>query len=255
MGGLLWRGHRLRYKITLEYDGGPFCGWQRQDALLSVQAVVEQALAALNHQMPVASICAGRTDAGVHAKGQVIHADLDRTISDHHLREAMNFHLRPHPVAVVEAGVVAETFSARFDAIARQYRYRILNRRARPALEANRVWHVPYPLDIGAMQAASRYLCGHHDFDSFRSAACQAKHGRRTIDRISWQQEGDMLIMTVQARSFLHHQVRNFVGSLVEVGKGKYPPEWIQTVLQMRDRTRAGPTAPPEGLYFWQVEY
>jgi tRNA pseudouridine38-40 synthase len=243
------------YALTVEYCGTPFVGWQRQDNGLSVQQVLEAAAAMLNGGTAPASIAAGRTDAGVHAEGQVVMLDLARDISPDKLREALNFHTKPHPVAVLSAALAPEGWNARFSAVKRGYRYRILNRRARPALEEGRVWHIPIKLDVGAMHEAAQGLLGHHDFSAFRASACQAKTALRTLDRLSVSRQGAEVVVETEARSFLHHQVRNMVGTLAEVGLGRKGVAWPRRVLEGRDRTKAGMTAPAEGLCFEFVRY
>lgn len=244
----------IRWALLLEYDGSAFVGWQRQSSGISVQAVLEDAAARLDDR-PIASIVAGRTDAGVHAAGQVAHLDLARRLGADRLRDALNFHMKPYPVAVLRAAVAPPDWSARFSAIGRIYRYRILNRRARPALALGRVWHVPHPLDAAAMAAAARLLLGRHDFSAFRAAACQASNPRRTLDRLDIAAEAETIEITAAARSFLHHQVRNMVGTLKLVGEGAWPAERVGAVLAGRDRRAAGPTAPPEGLCLIGVRY
>lgn len=244
------------YALRLEYDGGPFVGWQRQDSGLSVQQVIEEAAAALNGGVPPTATAAGRTDAGVHAEGQVAQIEIATDLPPERVREALNFHTRPHPVAVRAAARIADPdWSARFSCIGRAYRYRILNRSARPALDAGRVWHIKQRLDAGAMHAAAQALLGHHDFSAFRAAACQAKGPVRTLDRLDVQRLGEEVVVTAEARSFLHHQVRNLVGTLVQVGDGRRPASWPRAVLDGRDRTRAGQTAPAEGLTFTAARY
>ncbi|MBB5688921.1 tRNA pseudouridine(38-40) synthase TruA [Roseomonas alkaliterrae] len=243
------------YALLLEYDGAPFVGWQRQESGLSVQQVLEEAAARLNGgALPLVS-AAGRTDAGVHAEGQVAQVTLVAALPPERVREALNFHTRPHPVAVLGAAVVDAAWSARFSAIGRAYRYRILNRRARPALDAGRVWHIQRPLDAAAMHAAAQGLLGRHDFSAFRAAACQAKSPLRTLDRLDVSRLGEEVVIVAEARSFLHHQVRNMVGTLVEVGLGRRPASWPRAVLDGGDRTRAGQTAPAEGLSLTGVRY
>ena len=243
------------WALRLEYDGAPFVGWQRQASGLSVQEVLEAAAAQLNHGAPVASIVAGRTDAGVHAEGQVAQLALDGAFDAVRLREALNFHMKPHPVVVLQAAIAPDGWNARFSAIRRLYRYRILNRRARPALLAGRVWHVPQTLDAAAMHRAAQPLLGKHDFTSFRAAACQAKSPLRTLDRLDVTQDGDIITIIAEARSFLHHQVRNLVGTLKLVGEGSWPEQRVATALAARDRAAAGPTAPAEGLALVDVGY
>jgi tRNA pseudouridine38-40 synthase len=244
-----------RYALRLEFDGTPFVGWQRQDTGPSVQQVVEEAAAPLNGgELPVVT-AAGRTDAGVHAEALVCDIAIPLDLAPERVREAMNARLVPHPVAVIAVARVAEDWSARFACTGRAYRYRILNRPARPALDAGRVWHVKRRLDAGAMHAAAQMLLGHHDFSAFRAAACQAKSPMRTLDRLDVQRLGEEVVVTAAARSFLHHQVRNMVGTLAEVGIGRRLPGWPRQVLDGRDRTRAGQTAPPDGLCFLAARY
>ncbi|HYZ31106.1 MAG TPA: tRNA pseudouridine(38-40) synthase TruA [Crenalkalicoccus sp.] len=243
------------YALLIEYDGAPFVGWQRQDTGLSVQQVIEDAAAPLAEGAPVTAIAAGRTDAGVQAEGQVAQLELARALPPERLREALNFHSRPHPVAVLRAALAPPGWNARFSAVQRGYRYRILNRPARPALDLGRVWHVKAPLDAAAMHRAAQDLLGRHDFSAYRAAACQAKTPLRTLDRLDVARLGEEVVVTAEARSFLHHQVRNLVGTLVEVGLGKRPESWPRRVLDGRDRRRAGQTAPPEGLTFAFVRY
>jgi len=244
-----------RYALRLEYDGAPFCGWQRQDGLLSIQAVLEEAAAHLNGgEVPLVT-AAGRTDAGVHAEAQVAHLDLATGLPPERVREALNFHTRPHPVAVTGAAIVAPDWSARFSAIGRAYRYRILNRAARPALEWGRVWHVKKRLDAAAMHEAAQGLLGRHDFSAYRAGSCQAKSPVRTLDRLDVTRLGEDIEIIAEARSFLHHQVRNMVGTLVEVGYGRRPASWPRAVLLGADRAKAGQTAPPEGLVLTGVRY
>ncbi|MGE0416814.1 MAG: tRNA pseudouridine(38-40) synthase TruA [Acetobacteraceae bacterium] len=244
-----------RWALMLEYDGGAFVGWQRQAAGLSVQAVLEQAASRLNRGRPVASIVAGRTDAGVHAAGQVVQIDLPTGFSPERVRDALNFHMKPHAVAVLRAAPAPEGWNARFSANLRAYRFLILNRRARPALMLGRVWHVAMPLDADAMAMAARSLLGRHDFTSFRAASCQAKSPLRTLDRLDVRRDGDLIEIVAEARSFLHHQVRNFAGTLRLVGDGSWPVDRVALALAARDRAAAGPTAPPEGLCLMRVGY
>ena len=244
-----------RYALLIEYDGGGFHGWQRQEALATVQQAIEEAAARLNGGEPAATIVAGRTDAGVHAEGQVADIMLAADLPPERLREALNFHTRPLPVAIRAAARAPEGWSPRFSALRRSYRYRILNRAARPALDAGRVWHIQRRLDVDAMHAAAQTLLGRHDFSAYRAASCQAKDALRTLDRLDVSRFGEEVVIVAEARSFLHHQVRNLVGTLAEVGLGKRPDSWPRKVLDGRDRTRAGQTAPPEGLCFLRVEY
>ncbi len=243
-----------RYKLTIEYDGTPFVGWQVQDNGSSVQGVLTDSIAAFTGERVIVA-GAGRTDAGVHALGQVAHVDLAKDWDVDTVRDAINFHLRPQPIAVLTAEQVADNFDARFSAIKRQYLYRIVNRRADLALAQNRAWRVPRPLDGDAMHAAAQSLVGRHDFTTFRAAECQAKSPVKTLDRLDIHRDGDELHVTASARSFLHHQVRSMVGSLVHVGEGKWSPEDLAAALAARDRTRCGQVAPPQGLYLVRVEY
>ncbi len=244
-----------RYALALEYDGAAFVGWQRQAVGLSVQQVLERAASHLVNGAPVVSIAAGRTDAGVHAAGQVASIDLDRDITPDKLRDALNFHMLPHAVAVLRAARAAEGWNPRFSAVGRAYRYVILNRRARPALEAGQVWHVHLPLDCAAMHAAAQSLRGHHDFTSFRATSCQAKSPVRTLDRLDVRREGERIVIEAAARSFLHHQVRNMVGTLKLVGQGLWPVARVAQALAACHRAAAGPTAPPDGLTLMEVRY
>jgi tRNA pseudouridine38-40 synthase len=244
-----------RWALLLEYDGTPFVGWQRQANGLSLQQVLEQAASHLNHGQPVASIVAGRTDAGVHAGGQVAHIDLPGCHRPRTVRDALNYHMKPHPIVVLQAATVSDDWNARFSASRRAYRYRILNRRSRPALLSGRVWHVPQPLDAAAMHQAAQSLLGRHDFTSFRAASCQAASPVRTLDRLDVTRHDDSVEIVAEARSFLHHQVRNFVGTLKLVGDGTWPPDRVATALAAANRAAAGPTAPPDGLTLTNVGY
>ena len=243
------------YALLVEYDGAPFVGWQRQDGALSVQQVLEEAATPLNAGVAPTAIAAGRTDAGVHAEGQVVQLDLAAGLPPERIRDALNFHTRPHPVSILRAAIAPPGWSARFSAIGRAYRYRILNRRARPALDLGRVWHVQSPLDVAAMHEAAQALLGRHDFSAFRASACQARDALRTLDRLEVARLGEEVAVIAEARSFLHHQVRNMVGTLVLVGLGKRAVAWPRAVLDGRDRTLAGQTAPAEGLAFTAVRY
>jgi len=243
-----------RFKLTVEYDGGPFVGWQRQDNGPSVQAALEDAVGGYC-QVNTIVHGAGRTDAGVHALGQVAHVDLPRDDSPHVVVNALNAHLRPHPIAVLSAEKVGEDFHARFSAVERLYEYRILNRPARPALDAGRVWWVGPALDAQAMHAAAQTLIGHHDFTSFRAAECQADSPMKTLDQLDVARHAEVIVITARARSFLHHQVRNLVGTLKLVGEGKWTARDVAAALRARNRAAAGPTAPPEGLYLTRVRY
>ena len=243
-----------RFKLILEYDGAPFVGWQRQENGLSVQEALEGALFAMTGARMTAH-GAGRTDAGVHALGQVAHVDLAKDWETDSVRDALNFHLRPQPVAVLSAERVGDDFDARFSAIKRHYLYRIVNRRADLALEASRGWRVGRPLDAEAMHGAAQRLVGRHDFTTFRATECQAKSPVKTLERLDVARGGEELNVTAVARSFLHHQVRSMVGSLVHVGEGKWSAGDLAAALAARDRARCGQVAPPQGLYLVRVEY
>ncbi|HTJ59082.1 MAG TPA: tRNA pseudouridine(38-40) synthase TruA [Devosiaceae bacterium] len=243
-----------RYRLVLEYDGTPFAGWQRQADLLSVQQALEEAIARFSGES-VTTQAAGRTDAGVHALGQVVHFDLAKEWDANRVREALNYHLKPNPVAVLESTTVPKTFEARFAALARHYEYRILNRRPRPALEENRVWHVPVRLDADAMHEGAQFLIGKHDFTTFRDSQCQAKSPVKTLDRLDVRREGEHVVVTAGARSFLHHQVRSMVGSLKLVGEGRWQPLEMRRALEAQDRSRCGMLAPAAGLYLTRVDY
>lgn len=243
-----------RYRLTLEYDGGPFVGWQRQANGLSVQQVLEDALFALSGER-LGTVAAGRTDAGVHARGQVAHVDMARDFPPETVRDALNFHMKPHPVAVLNAQIAPPDFHARFSATMRSYVYRIANRRARLALDFGRKWWIASPLDADAMHEAAGFLVGQHDFTTFRAALCQAKSPVKTLDVLEVRREGEDVVIAARARSFLHHQVRNFVGTLKLVGEGKWSAADVRAALEARDRAKGGPTAPPEGLYLMEVGY
>jgi len=243
-----------RYKLTIEYDGTPFVGWQVQNNGVSIQGVIADAVAAFTGER-TALQGAGRTDAGVHALGQVAHVELTKDWDVDNVRDALNFHIRPQPVAVLAVERVSDTFDARFSATKRHYLYRIVNRRADLTLEQNRAWRVPRPLDSEAMHAAAQNLVGRHDFTTFRAAECQAKSPVKTLDRLDVSRDGEEIRIAASARSFLHHQVRSMVGSLVHVGEGKWSADDLAAALAARDRTRCGQVAPPHGLYLVRVEY
>lgn len=243
-----------RYKLTIEYDGGPFVGWQTQPNGASVQGVLEAAVVAINGA-PSMVQGAGRTDAGVHAFGQVAHADLVKAWDPFVLCNALNAHVRPHPISVLAAEEAAGDFHVRFSATRRHYLYRILNRRAPPALEKGRVWWLPIALDADAMHEAAQLLIGKHDFTTFRSVSCQAQSPIKTLDRLAVSRFGEAIEIATDARSFLHHQVRSMVGSLKLVGEGKWRARDLKAALQAKNRSECGPVAPPNGLYLVKVDY
>ena len=243
-----------RYKLTLEYHGGPFVGWQRQKTGRSVQEALEDAIRALEPGAP-AIAGAGRTDAGVHATGQVAHCDLEKDWRPYRLAAALNWHLTPEPVAVLAAERVADDFHARFSATRRDYLYRIIARRAPLTLERGLAWRVPHALDADAMQAAADLLAGRHDFTTFRSAQCQAASPVKTLDEFRVETAGEEIRFRLSARSFLHHQVRSMVGTLERVGAGKWSVDQVAEALARRDRTACGPVAPAAGLYLTGVDY
>ena len=243
----------MRFKLTLEYDGGPYQGWQRLGEGPSVQAAVEEAVEKLTGAKSEV-VGSGRTDAGVHALGQVAHVDIDKPFEAWKLAEALNAHLRPHPIAVIGAEEAAADFHARFDAVKRTYWYRIVNRRAPLALERGRAWRVGPALDVGAMHAAAQRLIGTHDFTTFRDSQCQAKSPVKTLDRCEVR-TGEGVTVLCEARSFLHRQVRSIVGTLVEVGLGKMSADDVADALAAADRARCGPVAPADGLYLMRVAY
>ncbi|ACI99682.1 tRNA pseudouridine(38-40) synthase TruA [Rhodospirillum centenum] len=243
-----------RWKLTLEYDGRPFVGWQRQDNGPSVQQALEEAIYRFT-QETVTVFCAGRTDAGVHALAMVASVDLAREATADKVQAALNFHLKPHPVAVLRVEPVAPDFHARFSCLGRAYLYRILNRRAPAALEAGRVWHVQGGLDAEAMHEAAQRLVGQHDFSSFRASLCQAKSPVKTLSDLSVARVGEEVRIVARARSFLHHQVRNMVGTLKLVGEGRWTADDVSRALAARNRSAAGPTAPAAGLYFTEAWY
>lgn len=243
-----------RYRLTLEYDGGPFVGWQRQAEGVSVQGALETAIEKLSGER-VTVTGAGRTDAGVHALGQVAHFDLAKQFEAGKVRDALNHYLRPDPVVVLDAVEADGEFHARFSATARHYLFRILNRRAPPALEDGRVWHVSPTLDAEAMHAAAQMLVGQHDFTTFRAAECQSASPVKTLDRLDVSRRADEIHIEASARSFLHHQIRSFAGTLKLVGEGKWSPRDVADALAAKDRARCGPVSPPDGLYLVRVDY
>jgi tRNA pseudouridine38-40 synthase len=243
-----------RYKCIVEYDGTPYVGWQTQKNGLSVQEVMEAAFLSLSGE-EIRLRGAGRTDTGVHALGQVVHADLSRAWRPDVLREALNAHMRPNPIAILSAEEVPDTFDARFSAIRRHYLYRIVNRRAPLTVDAGRAWHLKRKLNAEAMHEAAQLLLGEHDFSTFRDSQCQAASPVRTLERFDVSKYGEEIQFRLSARSFLHRQVRSMVGSLENVGSGKWKARDIKAALDARDRRRCGPVAPPEGLYLTQVDY
>ena len=243
-----------RFALTLEFDGGPFMGLQRQAHGPSVQQAVEEAAKAITGE-DVTMHAAGRTDTGVHAIAMRAHIDIGKDIDAFRLMEGLNAKLRPDPIAVTACEVVDGEWHARFSCIGREYEYRILNRRAPPALEAGRVWHEPRPLDADAMHRAAQALVGRHDFTTFRSVQCQAKDPVKTLDRLDVRREGEHVIIFAAARSFLHHQVRSMVGCLSLVGLGKWREQDMAAALEARDRAELGLNAPPDGLYFVRAIY
>jgi tRNA pseudouridine38-40 synthase len=243
-----------RYRLTLEYDGRPYHGFQAQGDLPSVQASVERAVKAFCGQT-LRLQAAGRTDTGVHATGQVVHVDLAKDWKPDVVRDALNAHLVPEPIAVIEASIAPDGWHARFSATERRYLYRILNRRSPPALDQGRVWHVKKPLDAAAMHAAAQQLVGHHDFTTFRDLQCQAKSPMKTLDFAAVRRDGDDVLLEFASRSFLHRQVRSMTGSLAEVGAGRWTAADLKAALEARDRRACGPVAPAEGLTLTGVDY
>lgn len=244
----------MRWKITIEYDGTDFCGWQRQAHDLSVQQVLEEAIQKFSGETVTLHV-AGRTDAGVHARAQVAHFDLAKETDADTVRDAVNFHVRPHKVVILRVESVSDEFHARFGALSRSYRYQIINRRAPPALLADYAWHIQKPLDIAPMQDAARILIGQHDFSTFRAQNCQSNSPVKTLDRLDVTVDGELVFIHARARSFLYHQVRNMVGTLALVGTGQWTLDDFKAAFAARDRTKGGPTAPPHGLCFWEAEY
>jgi tRNA pseudouridine38-40 synthase len=243
-----------RWRLTIEYDGGPFMGWQRQDHGPSVQQSMEEALAKMTGELPTVH-AAGRTDAGVHALAMSAHVEIEKSVTEHRLREGVNALVRPQPISVLSASRVGDDWHARFSCLGRRYLYRILNRRAPPALDSGRAWHVAVPLDADAMAEGAALLVGRHDFTTFRSAKCLSDCPVKTLDRLDVSREGEEIHVRAAARSFLHHQVRSMVGCLAMVGRGQWSPSDIKAALEARDRAALGYNAPPHGLYFVEAIY
>jgi tRNA pseudouridine38-40 synthase len=243
-----------RWRLTIEYDGGPFMGWQRQEHGPSVQQTLEEALQRMTGKLAQFT-AAGRTDAGVHALAMSAHVDVMKSLTPHRLREGLNALVRPNPISVIDAVEVADDWHARFSCIGRRYLYRILNRRAPPALDAGRVWHVAVPLDPDAMRLGAAHLIGRHDFTTFRSAQCQSDSPVKSLDVLGVSKVGEEIHVTAGARSFLHHQVRSMVGCLALVGRGQWQPDDMRKALEAQDRSALGFNAPPEGLYFVEALY
>lgn len=246
-----------RWKLTLEYDGRGFSGWQRQDHAVTVQGVLEDALRRFSGEAPTLHV-AGRTDAGVHARAQVAHVDLEKETRAGEIQGALNFHVRPHRVSVLNVEQVSGDFHARFSALSRAYRYLIVNRRAPLALREGLAWAIARPLSVQAMEEAAEILIGTHDFSTFRAAGCQSNSPLKTLDALSIRRGGedeDEIVISVRARSFLYHQVRNMVGTLALVGTGQWTLADFKAAFAAADRTKGGPTAPPDGLVFWDVTY
>lgn len=245
----------IRWKLTIEYNGAPYCGWQRQDGQPSVQQSIEEAIQKFCQQ-DIRIQAAGRTDTGVHALGQVAHFDLDyRPITGFELAKAINAHLKPQPIVILNAEEADPEFHARFMAVNKLYRYRIINRSTHLGIDQGLAWQVYKPLDVDAMHNAAQILLGQHDFTTFRDSECQAKSPVRTLDRIDITRHGEEVVMEVEAKSFLHHQVRNTIGTLCLVGEGKWTKTDVKAALEARDRTKGGPTAPPDGLYLVRIDY
>ena len=244
-----------RYKCIVEYDGTGFAGWQRQKDMPSIQQSVEEAIESFSGEA-ITVHASGRTDAGVHAKGQVISFDIKKTFPEYKVMMGINYHLRPAKIAILNAETVGQCFHARFSAKKRYYSYRIINRTAPPTLERNRAWFVPVRLNTSKMTEAASFLIGRHDFTSFRDSQCQSLSPVKTVDDIYIEcKESNITDIYVSAKSFLHHMVRNIAGTLKFIGQGKWPPEYVVDILKACDRSKAGPTAPPYGLYFLRTDY
>ncbi len=244
----------MRYKITIEYDGTNYYGWQKQDGLRTIAGTIETAIFNITGQ-ETQVFGSGRTDTGVHAKGQVAHFDIEKQFEPYKLMMAINAHLVKDDISVINCEEVSEDFHARFSSKKRYYQYIILNRTPKEALDKNRVWRISQDLNIDQMQKAANYLLGNHDFSSFRSSQCTALSPVKTIDYINITKNGEYIYIDISAKSFLHHMVRNIVGTLVDVGLSKQEPSWVKEVLESKDRTKAGITAPAQGLYFVKVDY
>jgi tRNA pseudouridine38-40 synthase len=243
-----------RWRLTVEFDGGPFMGWQRQDHGPSVQETLEQAIFRMTGELATLH-AAGRTDAGVHALAMTAHVDVVKHLTEHRLREGLNALVRPAPVSVTKVAPVADDWHARFSCIGRRYLYRILNRRAPPALYKGKLWHVPIALDVAAMAEGAKFLVGRHDFTTFRAVHCQSQSPVKTLDSLTVERIGEEIHIRAAARSFLHHQVRSMVGCLGLVGRGRWTPEDVRNALEAKDRQALGLNAPPEGLYFVEAIY
>jgi tRNA pseudouridine38-40 synthase len=243
-----------RWRLTIEYDGGPFMGWQRQEHGPSVQQALEEALEKMTGEQAQFT-GAGRTDAGVHALAMSAHVDVTKPLTPHRLRDGLNALVRPHPIAALEVSEAAADWHARFSCVGRRYLYRILNRRSPPAIDSGRVWHIAAPLNLEAMREGAAMLVGRHDFTTFRSAHCQSDSPVKTLDRLDVSRVGKEIHVTAAARSFLHHQVRSMVGCLALVGRGQWSPEDIGKALEARNRSALGLNAPPHGLYFVEAVY
>jgi tRNA pseudouridine38-40 synthase len=243
-----------RWRLTIEFDGRPFMGWQRQDHGPSVQQRLEEAIHRMTGEL-TAVHAAGRTDAGVHALAMTVHVDIAKTVTEHRLREGLNALVRPEPISVTDVRPVNDDWHARFTCIGRKYLYRILNRRAPPALDRGRVWHIAAPLDVEAMTIGAEMLVGRHDFTTFRSVHCQSDSPVKTLDRLDVKRVGEEIHIEAAARSFLHHQVRSMVGCLAMVGRGQWKPDDIRRALEAKDRAELGLNAPSEGLYFVEAIY
>jgi len=243
-----------RFKLTIEYDGTPYVGWQRQDGLPTVQGTLEEVFSDFL-STPTEVWGSGRTDTGVHARGQVAHVEIGKDYTPLEIQGAINQRLRDIPIKILSVEPVPDDFHARFSATFRSYEYRILNRRVAPCLEAHRVWWVIAPLDAERMAEGAQFLLGHHDFSAFRGSHCQASSPVKTLDKLTIAREGEHIVIKARSRSFLHHQVRNMVGTLKRVGDGTWPPERVREILEGQDRRQAGPTAPACGLYLTEIGY